>query len=94
MADKYIKCDVARNIIYMETNKLDMINAIYNSCSADVSPDELIEFANWVAKEVCCLEYEWDSKSWSFQEIACRKLVKMGIVKEEDGTYLYEEEET
>jgi len=83
-----------RDAKFLELITHSVIDTIEHIPAANVAPDEFIEFVNWVAKEVCCLDYEWDSKSWSFQEIACRKLVKLGIVKEEDGTYLYEEGET
>ena len=54
--------------------------------------DLLIEFTDFIAKEVCCPDEEWENKHWSFQELACRKLVKLGFIVEEDGNYWYEED--
>lgn len=61
--------------------------------SVDVAPDELIEFANWVAKEACCSDEEWENKQWEIQEILCRKLAKLGIIIVEGDEYIYEYEE-
>ena len=55
--------------------------------------DELIEFANWVAKEVCCSDEEWESKHWAIQEILCRKLAELGIIIVEGDEYIYEYDE-
>lgn len=55
--------------------------------------DELLEFACWVAKEVCCSDQEWENKHCAFQEIACRRLEKLGIFIMENDEYIYEFEE-
>ena len=55
--------------------------------------EELLEFAHWVAKEVCCSDEEWENKSWAFQELVCRKLAKLGVIKEEGGIFVYEYED-
>ena len=57
-----------------------------------ISRDKLLEFANWVAKEVIDDDL-WEINHYGFPEIACRKLVKLGIMKEEGDTYTYEYEE-
>ena len=44
-----------------------------------------IEFAHWVAKEV--LDDYFEENSGAFAEIACRKLVKLGLVEVKDNVY-------
>jgi len=46
---------------------------------------EWIEFARWVAKEV--LDNYFEESSGAFAEIACRKLVKLGLVEVKDNVY-------
>ena len=46
---------------------------------------EWIEFARWVAKEV--LDDYFEDTSGAFAEIACRKLVKLGLVEVKDNVY-------
>lgn len=46
---------------------------------------EWIEFARWVAKEV--LDNYFEESSGAFAEIACRKLVKLGLVEINDNVY-------
>ena len=55
--------------------------------------DKLIEFANWVAKEACCSDEEWENKHCAIQEILCRKLAELGIIVVEGDEYIYEYEE-
>ena len=49
---------------------------------------KLIDFANWVAKEIMSENFEEDVGV--FIEVACRKLYKLGIVKKEDNQWVYE----
>ena len=53
---------------------------------------QLEDFARWVASEVIA-EDMWQYNYSAFAEIACRKLVKLGIMQESNGKYLYEEVE-
>lgn len=50
---------------------------------------QLEDFARWVATEVIDEEM-WTYNHLSFAELACRKLVKLGIMQESNGEYLYE----
>lgn len=50
---------------------------------------QLEDFARWVAAEVIDEEM-WAHNHLSFAEIACRKLVELGIMQESDGEYTYE----
>lgn len=50
---------------------------------------QLEDFAKWVAIEVIDEEM-WTYNHLSFAELACRKLVKLGIMQESDGEYSYE----
>ena len=43
------------------------------------------KFARWVAKEV--LDNYFEESSGAFAEIACRKLVKLGLVEVKDNVY-------
>lgn len=49
---------------------------------------KLIDFANWVAKEIMNENFEEDADV--FIEVACRKLYKLGIIKKEDNRWVYE----
>ena len=63
--------------------------------SIDVAVDimckyqQLEDFARWVAVEVIDEEL-WTYNHLSFAELACRKLVQLGIMQESDGEYTYE----
>lgn len=50
---------------------------------------QLEDFARWVAVEVIDEEL-WTYNHLSFAELACRKLVKLGVMQESDGKYTYE----
>lgn len=50
---------------------------------------QLEDFAKWVAVEVIDEEL-WTYNHLAFAEIACRKLVRLGIMQESDGEYTYE----
>ena len=52
--------------------------------------EHLLEFAHWVAKEVCCSDEEWENKHWAIQELLCRKLAKLGIIAVDGDEYIYE----
>ena len=50
-----------------------------------------LDFAEWVASEI--FEGDgWEENMWSFSELACRKLEKLGIVKAVNGEWIYKEE--
>ena len=50
----------------------------------------LYQFAIWVASEIC--QEDFSKSADFFAEVACRKLAKLGIIKECDGFYSYESE--
>lgn len=50
---------------------------------------QLEDFARWVATEVIDEEM-WTYNHLAFAELACRKLVRLEIMQESDGEYLYE----
>ena len=61
-------------------------NAVFDGIPYEERPQgEWIEFANWVAKEV--LDDYFEESSGAFAEIACRKLVKLGLVEVKDNVY-------
>ena len=51
------------------------------------------EFCEWVASEIMDEEL-WELNHDGFAEIACRKLHKLGIVKQKGDKWVYEHEET
>lgn len=52
-----------------------------------------LEFAEWVAEEI--FSDDWEYNKDSFEELACRKLEKIGFVKKTDTDWiLIESEET
>ena len=56
--------------------------------------EKLTDFAHYVAREVVRDDDDWeDNRHYAFQEIACRKLVKLGIVDSIGGEYRYEPKE-
>ena len=50
----------------------------------------LLDFAHFVAEEVVVDGDEWAYSQFSFPELACRRLYKLGIIGEEDGKWVYE----
>ena len=48
-------------------------------------------FALWVADEI--FDEEWENNKDSFAEIACRKLEKLGLVRQEGNEWIKESEE-
>ena len=49
------------------------------------------KFAEWVADEI--FDEEWENNKDSFAEIACRKLEKLGFVRQEGNEWIKESEE-
>ena len=49
------------------------------------------EFAHWVAKQIFFENKDKDNLDGVFIEVACRKLVKLGIVEVIDDKYRYTE---
>ena len=54
--------------------------------------EELLAFAHYVADKVTRSDEDWEDYHEAFTEVACRKLVKLGIVTVEDDKYVYSEE--
>lgn len=50
-----------------------------------------LEFTEWVAKEI--FDEEWEYNKDSFEELACRKLEKIGIVRKSDTDWVLVESE-
>lgn len=48
-------------------------------------------FCEWVASEI--FDDLWEYNKDAFEELACRKLHELGIVKKEDNKWVYEYEE-
>ena len=46
-----------------------------------------LDFAEWVASEIMP-DIEWINNRDAFPELACRRLEKLGIVREENGMWI------
>ena len=64
-------------------------NALENAIETMRKYQQLEDFARWVATEVIDEEL-WTYNHLAFTELACRKLVQLGIMQESDGEYTYE----
>ena len=62
----------------------DEITALHGAYQA------LLDFANFVAKEVVVDGDEWAYNQFSFPELACRRLYLLGVIEEKDGKWKYE----
>ena len=62
----------------------DEITAMFGTNQA------LLDFAHFVAREVTVDDDGWAFDQFSFPELACRRLYKLGIIGEEDGKWVYE----
>ena len=45
-----------------------------------------LEFAQWVANEI--FDEDWEFNKDSFEEVTCRKLEKLGIVRKTDNSWV------
>ena len=64
-------------------------NLAYDAAAAI---EELLAFAHYVADKVTRNDEDWEDYHEAFAEVACRKLVKLGIVSVEDDKYVYSAE--
>lgn len=51
--------------------------------------EELLSFAHYVAGKVTMSDEDWEDYHEAFAEVACRKLVKLGVISIEDDMYVY-----
>lgn len=67
---------------------LKKLKSFHNgSYGADINKAiKALEFAEWVAEEI--FSDDWEFNKDSFEEVACRKLAKLGII-EKIGEYYY-----
>ena len=73
----------------MDDNCQELAQALEVAIDTMRKYQQLEDFARWVAVEVIDEEL-WTYNHLAFAEIACRKLVKLGIMQESDGEYTYE----
>lgn len=71
------------------TGNKEFVEALELSIDTMRKYQQLEDFARWVAVEVIDEEL-WTYNHLSFAELACRKLVKLGIMQKSDGEYTYE----
>lgn len=55
--------------------------------------EELLSFAHYVADKVTMSDEDWEDYHEAFSEVACRKLVKLGVISVEDDMYVYRRDE-
>ena len=55
--------------------------------------EALLSFAHYVADKVTMSDEDWEDYHDAFTEVACRKLVKLGVISIEDGMYVYKRDE-
>ena len=55
--------------------------------------EELLSFAHYVADKVTMSDEDWEDYHEAFAEVACRKLVKLGVISIEDDMYVYRHDE-
>lgn len=92
--DKEIKLYKAKAAFYKSrkiqeyddtARELNFVVELLEKLRSERLQNEWIEFARWVAKEV--LDNYFEESSGAFAEIACRKLVKLGLVEVKDNVY-------
>ena len=54
--------------------------------------EELLSFAHYVADKVTMSDEDWEDYHEAFTEVACRKLVKLGVISIEDDMYVYRQD--
>lgn len=62
-------------------------------CDAAAAIEELLSFAHYVADKVTMSDEDWEDYHEAFTEVACRKLVKLGVISIEDDMYVYRRDE-
>lgn len=55
--------------------------------------EALLSFAHYVAEKVTMSDEDWEDYHEAFTEVACRKLVKLGVISIEDDMYVYRRDE-
>ena len=55
--------------------------------------EALLSFAHYVADKVTMSDEDWEDYHEAFTEVACRKLVKLGVISVEDDMYVYRRDE-
>lgn len=55
--------------------------------------EALLSFAHYVADKVTMSDEDWEDYHEAFTEVACRKLVKLGVISIEDDMYVYRRDE-
>lgn len=69
--------------------------AVDNAPTIDAAAaiEELLSFAHYVADKVTMSDEDWEDYHEAFTEVACRKLVKLGVISVEDDMYVYRQDE-
>ncbi len=74
-----------------ECNDACHVEQIYADAAAAI--EALLSFAHYVADKVTMSDEDWEEYHEAFTEIACRKLVKLGVISVEDDRYVYRRNE-
>ena len=74
-----------------ECNDACHVEQIYADAADAI--EELLSFAHYVANKVTMSDEDWEDYHEAFAEVACRKLVKLGVISIEDDMYVYRQDE-
>lgn len=75
---------------------------IFDTCNGDIDRamhdaadaiEALLSFVHYVANKVTMSDEDWEDYHEAFTEVACRKLVKLGVISVEDDMYVYRRDE-
>lgn len=66
-------------------------NKLFHDAAAAI--EELLSFAHYVANKVTMSDEDWEDYHEAFTEVACRKLVKLGVISIENDMYVYRQDE-
>lgn len=90
-----IPCDKCNKPLCLDCKLWEFSRLLERHPALEVDLDGLLSFvtfAQWVASEVCQDDGTWELNHQSFQEIACRKLADLGVIRLHGDTYAFESE--
>lgn len=103
--DKLVKDlhDIEKTMFALGTSPINMDNVSirlaydkeWGQTAKDASSaiEDLLSFAHYIANKVTMSDEDWEDYHEAFTEVACRKLVKLGVISIEDGMYVYRQDE-
>ena len=83
--DEYVPCKGCP--MDEETHGTGCFNIMHQRAAAAI--EALLSFAHYVADKVTMSDEDWEEYHECFTEVACRKLVKLGVISIDDDMYVY-----